>query len=457
MSFWTRQSQDVVVSSGNCSTANLNALATFSGVIDSSMTVAAIQVNLKTDQNCIVYIDQAMDSVPNWDITDHYDYFAADGGNGWTVKATASNFRVRVQNLSTTAATTYFRLQTVTCPITEPSPRSLTDQGNFRTAVNEINGSFGTPVIVNPMGGLKVSTPTRLVGSSFTGTFDANFWIKTTQTGTSDATVAGRVLTLATNPTGSGSGNNVVVNSVRTARYSGGTNNFFRGVVRLPAVTGLNTRRFGAFNATDGFFFEHDGTNLKVVSRSGTSDTPVTSGSFNGEIGNTYLPGTSIKTYQIWWTNSKVWFMVDGYVLHTISSTTTPLTGTCHLPLGFQCLNGANINNNTLEVWTASINRSGLLLTQPSSARISTTTTTVLKYGPGNLHSMIFGNLPTTAGTVTVYDNTTSGGTVLWSAILTRAAGTSVPVSVDFKGLPFFTGLTIVTATNACDFNVVYE
>jgi len=40
---------------------------------------------------------------------------------------------------------------------------------------------------------------------------------------------------------------------------------------------------------------------------------------------------------------------------------------------------------------------------------------------------------------ITLYDNTTNSGTILWASG-TQGAN-AVPYSIDFKGLPFFTGL----------------
>jgi len=457
MSFFSQLTQNVVISPGNSSTANLNAGATFTGTKQTTLGIVGIQVNLKTDQNCTIYVDQAMDEVPNWDIVDAFVYYASKGGLGFTVQATGANVRIRVTN-NGSVATTYFRLALALCPIVEALPRALSEEGNLKVGVYEIEGDFNTRVEVTPMNALKVAQATRLVGSSFSNTFDPNFWGLTTATGTATATVTNRVMTLATNPTGTGSGNSVIVNSVRTARYSGGQGNYYRGVIRCPAVTGVNTRRWGPFNASDGYFFEHDGTTLKLNNRDGGVDgTPVASGSFNGTLGGTYILDTNPHTYEIHWTNKSAWFFIDGVLLHKLSATTTPLTGTNNFQIGMECTNGANTNNNTLEVWTATILRSGVLLNQPQSSRISTLATTVLKYGPGNLHGIIFGNTPTASGTITIYDNTAASGTILWVGTVRAVVNVNTPVSIDFKGLPFNTGLTVVTAANASDFTVVYE
>ena len=71
-------------------------------------------------------------------------------------------------------------------------------------------------------------------------------------------------------------------------------------------------------------------------------------------------------------------------------------------------------------------------------AAISAIATTLLKTGPGTLHSLrVAGG---TLGAVTVYDNTDASGTVLLPAT------TPVQGQVLLEGIRFSTGLTIVTA-----------
>jgi len=86
MSFFSRFSQNVTISAGNSSTANLDAAATFTGTSQDTTGVAGIQVNLFTTQNCEVHVDQSMDGT-NWDIIDSFDYWYSKGGASWTVQA----------------------------------------------------------------------------------------------------------------------------------------------------------------------------------------------------------------------------------------------------------------------------------------------------------------------------------------------------------------------------------
>jgi len=115
--------QDVKTSSGNSSTAQLAAGASFQGAYVSTFGVAGIQVNVFSDQTMRVAVQQSMDHV-NWDIVDQYD-LPPSFGDGRTTQAVAEYVRVVITNLGV-ALTTEFRLQTILCPVVEAVPRSLT-------------------------------------------------------------------------------------------------------------------------------------------------------------------------------------------------------------------------------------------------------------------------------------------------------------------------------------------
>jgi hypothetical protein len=77
--------------------------------------------------------------------------------------------------------------------------------------------------------------------------------------------------------------------------------------------------------------------------------------------------------------------------------------------------------------------------------------TTVVKAGPGMLHSITF-NTPVATETVTIFDNTAGSGTKI--ATITVPAS-PMPVTL-FYDVRFSIGLTIVTATASSDITVAF-
>ena len=82
---------------------------------------------------------------------------------------------------------------------------------------------------------------------------------------------------------------------------------------------------------------------------------------------------------------------------------------------------------------------------------ISTATTTVCKVGAGTLHGIAINN--PSASTLTMYDNTTTGGTVIGSLVVTTKV--TSPFFMAYN-LSFSNGLTILTDTIS-DYTIIYE
>jgi len=436
--------QKVVESSSNSSTENLLAGGTFTGTADSTFGVNSIQVNVKADQNLTVSIQQSPDG-SNWDVSDSRTYYYSRGGDSWTTQATGAFFRTVVTNLNASAGTTYFRLSSILCPIVEALPRSLNSYGRLKTSGGIIDEETGARVDVDSLGTLRTMTPCRLAGTAFSGTTkDTNFWTETV-TGSGSVSQAGEVLL----STGTTANSTVRYDSVRTARKVPGATNQFRAVARLGTATQANNlRRAGCYDDNDGFFFQVNGTTFGVGSRKGGVDTIVNSGSFNGNYGASVTMDTSIRRLIIEHDHLSSKFFVDGVLLHTITGATTAMTNTLDLKIRFENVNsGGNSTDNTILVRFACIQRLGEYLTAPTYKHISTNTTTVCKYSAGILHRIV---VIDNAGTLTAYDNTSATGTIIAAIDTGQIYG-----SIDF-GLPFFTGLTIVTATGSkC--TVVYE
>ena len=78
------------------------------------------------------------------------------------------------------------------------------------------------------------------------------------------------------------------------------------------------------------------------------------------------------------------------------------------------------------------------------------TTTTLATKGPGILHTLTI-NKPTSTGTITIYDGDATGTKI---GTITVGVG-DMPLSLRYDAA-YTTGLTIVTATAACDLTVTY-
>lgn len=322
------------------------------------------------------------------------------------------------------------------------------------TQLTKLTDEYGFLAEMTPMGEVRTVSPFRLVGSTFSGNIlDPNFWTAALGTGGSISQGSSQVVL----STGTTANNGVSLTSVRIARYVSGTSNRFRGVIQL-ADTGTlnNTRRWGAFNTTDGAFFELSGTTFKVVTRKGSVDTAVVSGGFNGTLGASYAPTTDATTFEIYWTNSKIFFVIGDEILHTVSALSATWSASINLPVRLENQNsGGSVSNVSMSCRVAAISRFGPSSTQPTSKyQAGTTTGIILKYGTGNLHGVVISGVNNNS-VVNLYDNTAASGTLLWSSGAMGALTT--PFALEMHDVPFFTGLTLeITGANSNVF-VAYE
>lgn len=446
-------SQQATVSTVNSSSTNLAAgnSYTFTGTSASTLGVNSIQVSLFADKNCKVKIQQSPDGT-NWDLVDTYYYTASSTSFGVTVQAISSYFRTVVTTNAET--TTTFRLQSVLCPIADPLPRSLT--GNGALVISSPLDAYGFKAENTPMGDQRVVEPVRLVGAGFEGsTIDSRFWTSSATGGAGGSSIAqASAQVLITS--GTANADTVTLYSNRRARYVGGSSQRYRAVVQVSASKANNVRRWGVgYGATmptitDGAWFQWNGTTFNVVIMKGTSATTVSS--FNGNLGATYDPGTSVKTYEIYWTNSKVYFVIGDELLHVHSASTATWSATMNFHIFADSVNSAILDaSTTLAIRVATICRLGKYETQPIYYNLTGNAAThTLKLGPGILHKIMFNN---TSGTsVAIYDNT-SAATPLIGTITTASAALG---EWDY-GCPFNTGLVLVTTGNGLDATIVYE
>lgn len=141
----TSMVQDVRLSGENSTVADLLAGATFTGTSVSTLGVAAIQVQVFSETNLTVQVQQSpQDPGVNWDSVDSWTYLASSTGAdaSRTVQAVGASVRVLVTN-NGGVTTTQLRVTTVLCPVAEPLPRALTQAGSLR--VQTVGGTSAAP------------------------------------------------------------------------------------------------------------------------------------------------------------------------------------------------------------------------------------------------------------------------------------------------------------------------
>lgn len=147
---------------------------------------------------------------------------------------------------------------------------------------------------------------------------------------------------------------------------------------------------------------------------------------------------------------------------------TTPTTRTNGQggPIEADSVGNVRVTEQTLHAGEDLTNDVQKIETRGSFLNITTNTTTTVKTGAGVFYGFTINNNGfTTAGTVTIYDNTAGSGTKIgtWT-IPIQPPGTTVLATTFFPpalqlNASFATGLTIVTATTApaVDMTVIYR
>ena len=115
---------------GTAQNNNLATGTTWTGTSESTLGVAYIQFEFKSDQSCNIFVDQSIDGT-NWDKTDTF-LIVSGVGTGKSIAAVGSYYRCRVTNIGP-ATTTYIRLGTALCPIANDTLRVLGGMGMNKT------------------------------------------------------------------------------------------------------------------------------------------------------------------------------------------------------------------------------------------------------------------------------------------------------------------------------------
>ena len=327
---------------------------------------------------------------------------------------------------------------------------------NFTMSPSKLTDWYGFWVENTPMWEQRITEITRLVGTTFEwATVDTNFWT-VTNTGTgSAASQANWVATVTSGTANSGNGSFI---TTRYARYTGGSAMRFRAQIYLDNTwVANNTRNWGCYDTNNGAFFQLTWTTVNIVTRNATADTVVASTAWNG---NQTVPTlTNMQTYEIYYTNKKVYFVINDVIVHTVTATTAVWSASKNFTVKFESYNSAwGTLSGSINVASANISRLGKLETNKQSKYQSTVTGSVYKRWAGQLHSLVIGAVPTSGAVITLYDNVAASGTILASfTCIFPGGGNFNPISVDFKWLPFNTWLYVDCITQAASITTIYE
>ena len=343
---------------------------------------------------------------------------------------------------------------------------------SYFAAAGIVDQQTGKHVGVSQQRNLKTTSPVRLVGTTL-NVLDTNFW--TTVVNLSGTVSAANGETTCAVPVTSGAF--AVLMSNRIARYVSGATNIYRSTKRLNVVSVVNNSRFcgvtdaalatGQFQNGFGFLLvggtfsvvAYNGATLGLIPTSGGTITKVDSGAFNGPGGSSYALDAYEHLFEIHYSNKSVYFFIDDVLIHTMTTSQLPLSGTLHLRVTSITQNTGTITGTAqLKTMNAVVNRLGYIITQPTSKYQTGVTGSIFKTGAGNIHALVVGTVPTTGAVVTLYDGTTTGGTVL--GVFTFAfpgGGNFSPVSIDLKGLTFSSGLYVDTTAQSANITVIYE
>lgn len=403
-----------------------------------------------------------------WDVDDEYDY-QANREFGVTTQAINSYVRVTVQNIGS-STTSYLRLQTALCPIVEAVPRSLSEEGNLKVGVYEIEDEVGSKVRISPNGALSLCKSVRLAGVTFSGTtIDANFWTWAGANNGSGVQTGGQFeLRTITAPATSSANGASALQSVRSGRYVNGVPNLCRMQVDFGgAAIANNTKRWGCFTGTagsptDGAMFELINQAQSVAVYTGGTPTRISNGSFNGDYGRTIPTPTSvaagIQTFEIIYNSRYVYFYFNNVLVHKLEAATAPWSSTLSFPLRAENYNTASSTTDTsLKIRSFVILRYGEQVSQPTSyyhaAGVTAAAGVNLKFSSGNIHSITFQSLNNSV--ITLSDSLTVLTPIIFAT--TGIAAVTQPVTIDLRGIPFFAGLRLGVIGANSTVTVIYE
>jgi len=342
-------------------------------------------------------------------------------------------------------------------PSTEEKQDTIIANQTNRTQETKMFDSWGDEIGSTMIDEMMVSEKRRICGGVFNGTTpDTNFYT-TVASANGTATISNSVIDTKVT---ADSGSNVLVYTNTVGRYIGGNMNHLRGIFRV-GDTGKtnNTRQIGVTalsDLADSFYFQLSGTTFSIVANTtGLAQIKIDNGSFNGD-NLSYLIDTNFHTWEILFTNKRIQFYIDKVLIHTFTETTTPICGTRHLRPFIRNTNTGVGSEAHLYCQSLTILSWGSIKTQPKYYyQAGTTAGVLLKTGIGSLHMLNISGVVNNA-TVTLYDGTSTAGTVIYSS--GAMTNQTIPLTIPFNdGIQFANGLFLTITAANCNAQVIYE
>jgi hypothetical protein len=509
--------QNVLADSNNTSDTKLESSNgyTFTGTKTSTLGVAGIQVSLLCDKNCRVQVQQSPDGT-NWDLTDTY-YYTANESFGITVQAISSYVRVIINTNNETTGTFRTQTALCPIVEAVPRSLDANGNFKVAMGEDEYGFSAeNTPVgeqrVIEPIRLTGTSFEGYVIDPNFWTTGATGTSASISQAGSELSMVSGTsngatvyaysvrraryiggvaMRYRAVIQQSAGTANNIRRWGIaRVSNYnftiSAGTalvgntytvNSQQFTVLRVVSPTSIDCYGTGAPSASgtltfangpgsgnltytsftaqslfmDGAYFKLSNTAFSVSTIKEGTEVPVTA--FNGQLGYSYALPTTATTFEMYWTNSKVWFVIGDQILHIVSAGTATWSNTLSFHVFQDSINSDVATSVTMNVRTATIYRLGKIESAPIWRNINTTAVTalVLKRGAGRLHRVTFNTIPNTT-IISLYDGVTATNPIAIMNPPNGATGFTMEL-----GLDFYNGLTITTTPNNADVTIVYE
>jgi len=330
-----------IISTGNSTNINLAAGATFTGTSISGLGYELIQFHFKSDRPHTIFIEHSQDGA-NWDVVDTF-YARANFGTSQSIKLVDEFFRARITNTGASTST-FLRFECNLMPIGEPTPRTLTSQGNFKVALqdNEHEKQAG----FTAFGLLKVAQEGMIGNLRFNSTTINTQWNQTI-TGIGNYTFGAGDSGITLN-TGASTSSKISLTSKQKFYYESARSNQVKmSIILGDSGVANNIREWGLSDGYNGVFLRLSGTTLSIVLLNNGVETVAPTTSWDRPV--------TIDGYGHLWYIQFQWLGVGNFyiyydeeLVHTIRyvGTSTNLSmGTPDLPVYFKNENTSNTSN----------------------------------------------------------------------------------------------------------------